>query len=270
MALGGLIVIGVLVVVAVFAPLIAPYDPTAVTGPALASPSGAHLLGTNEIGLDVVSQLIVGTRDMLEVAVPSAVLSAAIGTVLGAGSGLLRGRAEQVAARVLDAFLAVPILPILILLVAFLGASALVLVLIIALTAWPETARIIRGQTLSLRQRGFLEVARGLGGGRLYLIRRHLVPALAPIIVMALVRWAGMAVVIQAGLAFLGVGDPLSGSWGMIINRALNYSGVYTGGGWTWLVLPAGLAITVAVMGFTLLGIGLETSFNPRLRRAAA
>lgn len=268
MALTGLSIIGLLIVVAIFAPLIAPYDATAVSGPALAAPSGAHLLGTNDVGVDILSQLIVGTRDVLEVAIPAGFVTVAIGALLGAGAGLLRGRAEQIAARALDGFLAVPLLPILILLAAFIGASGPVLILIIALTGWAETARIIRGSTLSLRQRGFLEVARGLGGGHFYVMRRHLLPALAPIIVMAVVRWIGQAVVIQASLAFLGIGDPLGGSWGMIINRALLQTGIYTSGGWSWLVLPAGLAITAAIMGFTLLGISLETIFSPRLRRA--
>lgn len=267
MALSGLAIIAVLIGVALFAPLLAPYDPTAPSGPSLASPSAAHLLGTSEIGADVLSGLIWGTRESLLVAVPAAALAVIVGAVVGTGAGMLGGRGGQVAARVLDGFLALPMLPLIILLAAFAGQSPPVLAVIVALALWAPTARILRAQTLTLRQRGFLAVARGLGGGRGYLMRRHLVPALAPVIVAAFVNAAALAFMLHASLAFLGIGDPTGVAWGMIINRALEQSGIYTGGGLTWLVLPAGIAIAVAVLGFSLLGVGLESATNPRSRR---
>lgn len=268
MALGGLGIIAALVVVAAFARVIAPYDAMTPSGDALAPPSAAHLLGTNDIGVDVLSQLIWGTRASLEVAVPAGALAVAIGALLGVGAGLLRGWAELLAARVLDGFLALPMLPLLVLVAALAGPSPPVLIMIIATIGWPQTARIVRAQTLTLRQRGFLAVAAGLGGGRFYLMRRHLLPALGPILVAAFVTWTGIAFVLHAALAFLGIGDPTTVSWGAVINRALNQPGIYTSAGWTWLVLPAGLAITIGVMGFTMLGVSLETSLHPRSRRS--
>lgn len=267
MTRSGLAIITVLIGVALFAPLLAPYGPTAQSGPSFAPPSAAHPLGTSEIGADILSGLIYGTRLSLVVAVPAGALAVASGAVAGVGAGMLGGRAGQVAARVLDGFLAVPVLPLIILLAAFAGPSPPVLIVIIALAGWAPIARILRAQTLTLRQRGFLAVARGLGGGRGYLIRRHLIPAMAPVIVAAFVNWTGIAFALHASLAVLGIGDPTSVAWGMMINRALEQPGIYTGGGWTWLVLPAGLAITVAVLGFILLWVGLEPAMNPRSRR---
>ncbi len=264
----GLAIVAVLVGVALFAPLLAPYPPATSTGPSFAPPSAAHLLGTNEIGADVLSDLIWGTRLSLLVAVPAAALAVAVGAVLGVGAGMLGARGRQVAARVLDGFIAVPMLPLILLLAMFAGSSPAVLIVIIALALWVQTALILRAQTLTLRQRGFLAVARGLGGGRGYLMRRHLVPALAPVVVAAFVNASYLAFVLHAALTFLGIGDPTSVAWGMIINRALEQPGIYTGGGWTWLVLPAGVAIAVAVLGFALLGVGLEGATNPRWRRS--
>lgn len=268
MVLAGLVIIGVLATIAVLAPLIAPYHPTLPSGPSLAPPSAAHLLGTNKIGADVLSGLIYGARLSLAVAVPAGALAVAAGAVVGVGAGMLSGAAGQVAARVLDGFLALPMLPLIILLAAFAGSSPPVLIVIIAAAGCPPIARVLRAQTLTVRQRGFLAVARGLGGGPGYLMRRHLIPAVSPILVAAYVNWTGTAFVLHAALAFLGIGDPTGVSWGMTINQALDQSGIYTGGGLTWLMLPAGGAIAVAVLGFVLLGVGLETTMNPRARRA--
>lgn len=269
MAATGLAIIAVLAVVAVFAPLIAPYDPSVPSGPSLAPPSLAHPLGTTEIGADVLSALIFGTRTALLVAVPAGALAVAVGSVAGVAIGMLGDRGAQVGARAIDAFLAIPMLPLVLLLAAFAGSSPPALIVIIALAGMAPTARVVRAQTLTLRQRGFLAAARGLGAGRGYLMRRHLLPALGPVILATLVNWVGLAFLLHASLAFLGIGDPTSSAWGTIINRALLQSGIYTGGGgWLWLVLPAGLAIAVAVLGFTLLGVGLEAVMNPRWRRA--
>jgi len=128
-------------------------------------------------------------------------------------------------------------------------------------------ARILRSQTLTLRERGFIAASRGFGAGPLYVLRRHVVPGLAPLIVVGLVTWAGVAVGLQAGLAFLGLGDPSSISWGLMMNRALSVRGIYFSSMWTWWVLPPGLAIMVTLLGFTFTGVGLEPAFNPRSRR---
>ncbi len=264
--LGGAIV-AMLLLVALLAPLISPFDPRAIAGPSLAAPSTAHWLGTNDAGQDILSQLIWGTRSSAVVAVLAAGLAVGLGVAVGATAGLLGGWADLLAMRVVDVFLAVPALPLLILVAALAGPSRSTVILVIGMTGWPPVARVVRSQTLTLAGRGYVAAARGFGSGWLYVIRRHLVPTLAPLAVANFVYWAATAVVLQAGLAFLGLVDPTEVSWGSVLNRALAHQGIYFSEVWLWWVLPAGLAVTVAAFGLALLGVGLEPRANPRWRR---
>ena len=263
---GGTIV-GVLTLIALFAPLLSPYDPRALAGDSLERPSRQHLLGTNDVGHDIFSEIIWGTRGSLTVALGAALLAIAVGVVVGVGVGLRGGLADTVAMRVVDVFLALPRLPLLVLIAALAGPSRTVLVLVIGAILWPVSARVLRSQTLTLRRRGFVDAANGFGGGLAYVVRRHLMPALGPVIAANFVSVAAIAVVMEAGLAFLGLGDPSAVSWGAILSRAFRHPGLYFTPLWTWWVLPAGLAITVTMMGFTFLGVGLEPRFNPRWAR---
>lgn len=269
LALTGAVLLSGLLVVGVLAPVIAPYDPHALAGAALEAPSGRHLLGTNGIGQDLFSRVLWGARTSLTVALGAASLAIALAVLVGVTAGLLGGLADTVAMRIVDVFLALPGLPLLVLVAALVGANRLSLILLIGVIRWPEIARVLRGQTLTLRQRGFVASARGFGGGLGWLLRRHLVPALAPLIAAGYITVAGAAVLMEAGLAFLGLSDPTAVSWGLILNRALLQPGLYFTPAWTWWVLPAGFAITLTVLGFTFLGVGLEPLLNPRWRRAS-
>lgn len=264
----GVAIVVLMALVAVLAPVIAPAAPRAVSGAPLQPPSSHHLLGTNDVGQDLFSQVVWGARTTLAAAGAAALLAVAVGLAVGTTSGLIGGGVDLLAMRLVDVFLAVPALPLLILIAALLGPSELGVVVVIALAGWPRTARIVRSQTLSLRQRGFVRAAQGFGAGPGYVIRRHLTPALGPIVVASFVNWAGVAVGLQAGLAFLGLGDPTQVSWGSILNRAMSHEGIYFGSAWTWWVLPAGAAITLAVLGLALVGVGLEPELDPRARRA--
>ncbi|GAC1341509.1 MAG: ABC transporter permease [Candidatus Dormibacteria bacterium] len=265
----GLILLGILAATAVTAPLIARYDPTALVGAALESPSRSHLLGTNEVGQDVFAQLIWGARTSLSVAIGAAALALAIAVLVGVGSALVGGWVETLAMRLVDVVLAFPLLPLLVLVAALLGPHRGSLILLIGLMSWPGPARVLRSQTLSVRHRGFVRASRGFGGGIGYVLRRHLVPALGPLLVSGFVTVAGHAVLLEAGLAFLGLADPTGVSWGLMLNRALLQQGLYFSAEWPWWVLPAGLAITVTILGFTFVGVGIEATFNVRLRRTA-
>jgi len=249
--IGGAI-IGTLAAVAILAPVLAPYDPRAISGPSLAAPSSQHLLGTNDAGQDLLSQLVWGARSSALVALVAAAIAVIAGVLVGACAGLLRGVVDTVSMRVVDVFLAIPALPLLILVAALSGPSRATVIVVIGLAGWPAIARIVRSQALSLGRRGYLEAARGL----------------APVIVANFVNWASTAVVLQAGLAFLGLSDPTEVSWGGVLNRALAHEGIYFSSQWTWWVLPPGLAITAAAVGLAFLGLALEPRSNPRLRRA--
>lgn len=265
----GLVIIGLLVVVAVLAPVLAPYDPKAISGPALDRPSAEHLLGTDVPGRDLLAQLIWGARASLIVGLLGASLAMAGAVFLGVTPALLGGWTNAVATRLTILFLAVPVLPLLVLVGSLVGNSRGALILVIGIIGAVPNARILRSQALSLRQRGYIAAARGFGGGPLYVIRRHLVPALAPLIVVGFVNWASVAIGLEAGLSFLGLGDPSGVSWGLTINRALAQPGIYFSALWTWWVLPAGFAITLTVLGFTFIGVGLEPTFNPRWMRTS-
>jgi peptide/nickel transport system permease protein len=266
--LGGAAMLSVVGALAVLAPWIAPYDPRAIPGRGLESPSSAHLLGTNDAGSDNLSRLIWGSRTTLFVAVAATALVLVIALALGLTAGLRGGFVDLVVMRITDVFLALPVLPLLIF-VASLATPALTLsILLIGLFTWPPIARIVRSQTLSLRSRGFIRCAQGFGGGPLYVMRRHLVPALGPLIAVNVVQMAGIVIGIEAGLAFLGLGDPSAVSWGQDLERALDHPSIYIGSIWTWWLLPSGLAIGFTLFSLLLIGVGLEPWFNPRTSRA--
>jgi peptide/nickel transport system permease protein len=198
------------------------------------------------------------------VAITAGGLILAVGTAVGLTAGLRGGFVDATLMRLVDVMLGLPILPLLIFVGAMAGSSLSVSILMIGAFLWPQTARIVRSQTLSLRQRGFVGMARGFGGGPGYVIRRHLVPALGPVIAANLVFVAGLAVGIEAGLSFLGLGDPSAVSWGADLLRALDTGQSQLGSLWLWWLLPFGVALTFAIFALSLVGVALEPRFNPR------
>lgn len=264
----GAIIVIAFAVVAVFAPLLAPYGAHAISGPSLAAPSAQHLLGTNDAGEDIFSQLVWGARAAAIVGLPAAALAVIAGLMVGGIAGLVGGWVDMLAMRIVDLFLAVPVLPLLILLAALIGPSQIAVILLIAASGWPSIARVLRSQTLTLARRGHVLAARGFGAGPSYVLRRHLAPALGPMLAANFVYWAGTAIVLQSGLAFLGLANPTDVSWGAVLNRALTHEGVYFSSEWIWWVLPAGLAIVVVSTGLAFLGLAVEPRFNPRWNRA--
>ena len=264
----GTVMLALVSAVAVLAPWIAPYDPRAISPTSLDPPSSGHLLGTNDAGSDILSRLIWGSRTSLVVAACATALVLAIALVVGLIAGLRGGWVDIVVMRVTDVFLALPVLPLLIFIAALVTPALGLSILLIGLLTWPETARIVRSQTLSLRNRGFIRSARGFGAGPLYVMRRHLIPALGPLIVVNLVQIAGVVIGIEAGLAFLGLGDPSAVSWGQELERALSHQSILISSTWVWWLLPSGLALGYTLFSLLLIGIGLEPWFNPRTSRA--
>ncbi len=264
----GLALLGLLVFVAIAAPLLTPYEPAELHARALEQPSARHWLGTDVPGRDIFAQLVYGARASLIVAVVASSLAMAAALLLGVLPALLGGWADAVASRSVVFLLALPGLPLLVLIGSLAGNRRGAVILVIGLLGIAPNARILRSQALTLRQRGYIASAQGFGGGPLYVLRRHLVPGLGPLILVGFVNWAGLAIGIEAGLAFLGLGDPSGISWGLMLNRALSEQSIYFSAMWTWWVLPAGFAIALTVLGFTFVGIGLEPTLNPRWLRS--
>jgi len=254
----GAATVALLIFAAVLAPVISSFDPHAVSGDSFEPPSSQHLLGTNDVGQDIFSQIAWGARSSLVLALAAGSLALFLGVLIGAGAGLIGGFVDVLFMRTVDVLLALPGLPLLVLIVALAGPGRVVIIAAISFFAWPRIARIVRSQTLSLRSRGFVRAAQGFGGGPAYVLRRHVVRALGPLIGSNFIEVAGVAILLDAGLAFLGLGDPTMASWGLMLNRAETYPGVYYSPAWTWWVLPPGLAVTLALLGITFLWVGIE------------
>jgi ABC-type dipeptide/oligopeptide/nickel transport system permease subunit len=263
----GLAILIIYLLVALLAPWLAPYDPTRFDARPLLPPSPAHPLGTNDAGQDIFSELIYGTRVSLLVAGATSLLVITLATLVGTVAGYAGQVIDTVLMRFVDVMLAIPRLPLMIVVAAYAGTGLLQIILIIALFSWPMPARLIRSEVLSLRHRLHIQAARSFGGGARYVIKRHLIPALFPILITSLTVQASRAVLTEAGLAFLGLGNPTIKSWGTIIYFALSFSGIYFGPYWIWWLLPAGFSITLLMLGFTFLGQGLEAWANPRTKR---
>lgn len=249
---------------AIFGPLLAPEDPRASSLEVLEGISLAHPLGTTENGSDVLSQLLVGARVSILVGFAAALISAALGTAVGLAGGYFGGWTDRLLDALENWFLVLPTLPLMIVLTRLLSPSLIVLILVIGLTSWAGTGRIVRAQVLTLRERAFVERARALGASDLYIVRTHILPNTAPLIFANTVLIIAVAILSEAALAFLGLGDPNSISWGTMLEHAFD-SGAPSAGAW-WYVVPPGLCLTVLVLAVALLGYLFEEQVNPRLQ----
>lgn len=252
--------------IALGAPYLAPYNPWKIVGPPFSPPSEEHLLGTNDMGQDLYSELLFGTRISLFVGVTAAFISTVAGTVIGVTSGYVGGFVDRVLTSLTDTILLLPALPMMLVLSVFMGPGYTTIILVITLISWPPVARMIRAQTLSVKSRLYVEAAKAIGAGSLRIILRHIVPNIAPISVALGVLMVGDAMIAEAALSFLGLGDPTQKSWGMMLYWAFQ-SGAFSYGAWWWIV-PPGLSIAIAVFGFASLGYAIEELVNPRLRKA--
>jgi peptide/nickel transport system permease protein len=263
----GLAVVGLFLLLAVLGDVLAPYDPSASSLDVLGGPTTSHPLGTTENGSDVLSQLIVGARISMVVGFAAGLISAVLGATVGLVGGYFGGWTD----RVLDAFenwfLVIPTLPLMIVLARLLSPSLFVLIMVIGLTSWAGTGRIVRAQVLTLKERAFVERARALGAGDGYIIRTHILPNTLPLIFANTVLIVAVAILSEAALAFLGLGDPTKISWGTMLENAFD-AGAPSAGAW-WYVVPPGLCITVLVLAVALLGYLFEEIVNPRLQAVA-
>jgi peptide/nickel transport system permease protein len=263
LALFGAMVILVFAVIAVLAPLIAPYDPNEVDLFATAQgPSRDHLLGTDDIGRDVLSRVIYGTRVTLTVGLVAVTIYVAIGTILGSVSGYFGGWIDSTIQRFTDAVMCFPSLIIIIAAVAIIGPSIYNVIFVIGLLSWPGICRLVRGQILTLREREFVEAARAMGASPTRVIFSHLLPnTVAPITVAATFGVAA-AILTEAGLSFLGLGvQPPTPSWGNMINTAQSAAVLQD---MPWLWVPAGVMIALAVLSINFVGDGLRDALDPR------
>jgi len=254
---------------ALAAPWLSRYRTTQLAGQPLQPPSTAHLLGTNGVGQDLATQFLHGARVSLFVALLAGGGTLLIGAVIGMVAGWAGGAVDAVLMRFVDLVMVIPRVPLLIVIAAYAGPGLIVLSLIIAFTSWPPTARIVRSQVLSLRRRAHIKAAIGFGGTPGQILRRHILPEVGLILAAGLVGAAARAITFEAGLAFLGLGDPTRASWGGILRDAIGFGGIFYTDAWKWWLVPPVAALSLLLLGVTFIGVGLEQRINPRLARHA-
>lgn len=264
-ATAGIAIMAIFTLVAIFAPVLAPGDPTDFVDRPHLAPSRAHLLGTTGQGQDVLDQTIWGARLPLEIGLLVGLLTTAIGVAVGMTAGYFRGRVDDVLSVVMNIFLIVPALPLLVTLAAFIGSGNLgYFLLVLTVTGWAWPARIFRAQTLSLREKDFVAAARVSGEGSARIIFREILPNMTSIVAASMFGSALYAIGAQAGLEFLGLGNPSAVTWGVNLYWAGNNAGLLTGAWWTFV--PAGACIALVAFACALVNYGIDEVTNPRLR----
>ena len=265
----GMIILLIYILVALFAPLIAPFDPNTklkIAGKLvrLSPPSGTFLLGTTDMGRDVFSQLIMGSRVALLVGVIAAVLVTFIGTNIGLLSGYYGGIIDSIIMRIVDIIYGIPFIPFVILMVSLLKPSVWNIVFAMSLLSWRSTARIVRSQVLTLKQRPYIKAARVAGAGDLRIMYKHILPNIIPLVFVELSFLVGWAIISEASISFIGLGDPAVASWGKMLNAAFLAGAVRNA---PWWVIPPGLVIIFLVLSVFFISRGLEEVVIPRLKK---
>lgn len=260
----GLGVLGFFVLIAILAPWIEPYGIHTQVGPVFGPPSLKHPLGLDDGGIDMLSLLIQGGRISLIVGFAATFVAMIIGGGIGILAGYFGGWVDVVLMRITDYFLVIPDLPLAIVVAAVWGANLTHLIFVIALLLWTTTARIIRAQVKSVRERVYVKRARSVGASDARIIFRHVLPQIAPLLIANTVLTVAIAIFDETALSFLGLGDPSKITWGSIIEFAFLRTAI-SSGAW-WAIIPAGLCVALVIMGCYWLGQAIEDALNPRLK----
>ena len=267
MGVAGLAILTVFVLLAIFADVLVPEASLSVTnapGTPLEPPSFRFWLGTDEVGRSVLGLVIQGSQISLLVGFLATAISMLIGSLVGIVAGYFGGWIEVVLMRVTDWFLVIPFFPLAIVLAAILGRGLFVIAFVIGITTWPSTARVVRAQVLTLKERPYVERARALGASDRQIVTRHLLPNVFPLIFANTTLVVAVAILTEASLSFVGLGDPFSISWGSILESAFA-EGAISLGAW-WYLVPPGLCIVLVVLAFTMCGYAFDEILDPRLR----
>ncbi|MCI8388720.1 MAG: ABC transporter permease [Clostridiales bacterium] len=258
----GIIIIAAIVLVAIFAPLLTRYDPYNYNiTEGLQQPSSAHWLGTDKNGVDILTQLLYGTRISLLIGLSAGIGVTLLGAMLGCVAGYFGKISSAIILNVINVLLVIPTLPLMIIL-NNISSSYVMMIFIFVALGWSGTARMIRAQVLSLRESGYVRSAELAGASRWYVMWKHIIPAVSNLLIMNCALSCAGFMIAEAGLSFIGLGDPNSMSWGKILVRA--QESAFTSGLWAWVLAP-GVAIFITVTGFMQIGYAIEDICNPRM-----
>ncbi|WLD94574.1 dipeptide/oligopeptide/nickel ABC transporter permease/ATP-binding protein [Alkalihalobacillus sp. AL-G] len=254
----GLGILLIFVVIALIAPLISPGDPHAYKGPMLSAPNDEYLLGTNDVGQDILSQLIYGSRTSLFIGITVGLISTSLSVGLGLLSGFNR-KLDPYIMGLCNTILAIPNLLIVIIIVAFTGTNLWNVIVVLSLLTWPGYARIIRSEVMSLRERDYVKAVSTFGAKQNYILYKHILPGISSLAVVKFINTAQSAIVAEASLSFLGLGDVTKISWGMMLHYAFESDSTFISSAWQWWVLPPTACITLLIVSFAFLGYGKDS-----------
>lgn len=265
-ALVGTVVLIFFVIVAIFGPMIIPFSTLDFGNPEdmLQAPNSEHWLGTDDMGRDILANLITGARVSLLIGFLATLISMSIGTLIGISSGYFGKAIDTILMRLTDFFLVIPWLPLMMVLAAILGTSIWNIIFVIGITSWAGTARVVRAQTLSVRERQFVERTISLGAGSFHIMSKHILPNVFPLIFANTVLIAATAIISETTLSFLGLGDPTRASWGMMLHYAFE-SGAASANAY-WYYLPPGICVVLVVLSFALMGYAFDEIMNPKFK----
>jgi peptide/nickel transport system permease protein len=262
----GMTILVAFILIAILAPWIAPYGVHEQVGPPFEAPSWKHPLGLDDSGIDMVTLLMWGTRVSLVVGFAATFVSMVIGGGVGVVSGYAGGATDTVLMRITDYFLVIPDVPLMIVVAAIWGPSLFHIIIVIGILLWTATARVIRAQVKSVRERVYVKRTRALGASHTRIVMRHIVPQIAPLLVANTVLTIAVAVFDETALSFLGLSDPSQISLGKLIANAFERAAI-SAGAW-WAIVPPGVLVALIILACTLMGGALEDALNPRLRVA--
>src|SRR2546423_1453253 len=262
----GIAILTAIALTALLAPWLAPYGLHEQVGPVFGAPSWKHALGLDDGGIDMVTLLMWGVRISLVVGFAATAVSILIGGTVGVVGGYFGGKTDTVLMRITDYFLVIPDVPLMIVVAAIWGPSLFHIVIVIGILLWTGTARVIRAQVKSVRERVYVKRARSLGASHTRIVLRHVLPQVAPLLIANTVLTIAVAIFDETALAFLGLGDPSRISLGRIIQNAFERAAISTGA-W-WAIVPPGVLVALLILACSLVGGALEDALNPRLRVA--
>lgn len=260
-----LVIIVLYISVAILAPQLSPYSHNSASGSPLLAPCAEHMMGTDELGYDLWAQIAHGARVSITIGLSAAVLAILIGGVIGIIAGYAGGYVDKLLMRLVDIMISIPELPLIILLAAFLGPSLVNIVIVLVVFSWTQPARLVRSQIIVLKGMEYVQSAETYGAGLFYLIKVHFIRELFPLLAISLVKQISRAITAEAGLSFLGLGDPTSKSWGFILNHALAFNGIFHSDFWKWWIVFPWLAILLLIVSLALVGRDLEKICDPKV-----
>lgn len=259
-----IIAILIIVIAGILAGRLSVYPYNSPSGTALQPPDARHWLGTDDLGIDLWAQICYGARLSIIVGMGTALLAGIGGCLIGTISGYFGGLTDKIVMRVTDVMIVLPDLPMMIVIGAFFGPSIGNIILVLALFSWTASARIIRSKIMSVKQENYITAAKSYGAGFWHFALKHFFPVVLPIVAVSIIRLAGRAIVAEASLSFLGLGDPTSKSWGLILNHAMNFEGIYFTEFWKWWITAPLLAITIMVSAIAIFARDLEKFVNTK------